>query len=102
MTYDALQELIDERDTLRATISRLTEERDGLVRNADEWSLVALAEKQKSLALIAKIEGLSKALEWIVEQRWNEDADLDTICTHAEKAIGTTTLPDADGAPSHD
>ena len=35
----------------------------------------------------AEIERLRAELKWISEQRWNEDADLDDICTRADRAL---------------
>lgn len=35
---------------------------------------------------------LRRTLQWISEQRWNEDADLDDICTRADRALNTTTV----------
>jgi len=42
-----------------------------------------------------QIKNLRETLSWIVAQRWNEDADLDEICTRAEKALSLeATLKD--------
>lgn len=38
---------------------------------------------------IKRIEKLKDELQWIIDQRWQEDADLDDICTRAEKALAT-------------
>ena len=34
-----------------------------------------------------EIERLRADMKWISEQRWNEDADLDEICTRADRAF---------------
>ncbi len=34
-----------------------------------------------------EIERLTAELKWVAEQRWNENADLDDICTRAERSI---------------
>ena len=36
-------------------------------------------------------ERLTTALNWIGEQRWNENADLDEICTRAERSLAPDT-----------
>lgn len=41
-----------------------------------------------------------KTLKWIAEQRWDENADLDTICTAAERALASATAQDQGGAKS--
>jgi hypothetical protein len=42
---------------------------------------------------------LRATLKWISEQRWNEDADLDDICTRAESALTSgQSSPDKTGA----
>jgi FtsZ-binding cell division protein ZapB len=36
-------------------------------------------------------------LKWISEQRWNENADLDDICTRADRALSAPASPRAEG-----
>jgi inorganic triphosphatase YgiF len=35
----------------------------------------------------ARVNGLLDALQWVADRRWSEDADLDEICTYAERAM---------------
>lgn len=34
-----------------------------------------------------EIEHLRAVIRWVADERWNEDADLDDICTRCERAL---------------
>lgn len=40
--------------------------------------------------LEAENERLRAELRWVSKQRWNEDADLDDICTRADRALASS------------
>lgn len=70
---ERFQELDAEIASLRA---RLAEAQEANLAN------IAFAKDQ-----VAQLASARKALEWVRDQRWDENADLDTICTHAERAL---------------
>jgi hypothetical protein len=48
----------------------------------------------------AQAVGMRKTLQWIADQRWNEDADLDDICTRADRELASQ--PPAAPVEEHD
>ncbi len=93
-TADALMILsaADEIASLGAQLSAYANENTNL-RN--DLVLLGMAKDGELDSLKTQLASARKALEWVRDQRWDENADLDTICTHAEHA-----LTDEEGKPT--
>lgn len=73
-------------ELLDALTARLREQSDALKHMPAAWQLMARA--------VEEIEWLRAELRWVSEQRWSEDADLDDICTRADRALSSAERSD--------
>jgi hypothetical protein len=58
-------------------------------RRPEDIEAYPYSEIDMDMHIEAVTKELKDALRWIADQRWNEDADLDDICTRAEQALTT-------------
>lgn len=70
-----------------ARLAEALDEIANLKHDIERHLEIASAQEGEIASLRAQLASARKALEWVRDQRWDENADLDTICTHAERAL---------------